>query len=119
MPSCTCKTGSLVARPSNSVIALSWVGSRWGTSTNAIPERCGIAFISSMNASRPPAEAPTPTTGKLVVAGAWMAVAFSPVFLGEDFFLLWDTFFLLWLFIFHQETEAQPCDSELVSARML
>ena len=44
-------------------MALLWVGSKWGTSTNAIPGSFGIAFSKCVNASSPPAEAPTPTTG--------------------------------------------------------
>src|SRR5262249_45133922 len=45
-------------------MALSWLGSRWGTRTNAMPSRDSSARSSCMNASRPPADAPTPTTGK-------------------------------------------------------
>src|ERR1051326_3826936 len=42
---------------------LSCFGSRCWTSTKAIPVSVGRAFRSSVNASRPPAEAPTPTIG--------------------------------------------------------
>src|SRR5215467_11190806 len=52
-----------VARESSSVIALSWVGSRCGTNTKAIPGFAGKAFRRCVNASSPPADAPTPTTG--------------------------------------------------------
>src|SRR5882724_3288175 len=45
-------------------MALSWLGSRCGTRTKAMPNRAGKAFKSCMNASRPPADAPTPTMGK-------------------------------------------------------
>src|SRR5215469_2383463 len=52
-----------VARESSSVIALSWVGSRCGANTKAIPGFAGRAFRRCVNASSPPADAPTPTTG--------------------------------------------------------
>src|SRR6185312_6931160 len=47
-----------------SVSMLSWFGSRCCTKINAIQEVSGIAFSSRLNASNPPADAPTPTTGK-------------------------------------------------------
>src|SRR5579864_2680997 len=59
----------LVARASSSVIALLWVGSRCETRTNAISGSCGRALSNSVKASRPPADAPTPTTGKVGAFG--------------------------------------------------
>src|SRR5579872_3095711 len=53
--------GVFFCRISGSI--LSWFGSRCCTRINAIPEDSGIAFSSRLNASSPPAEAPTPTTG--------------------------------------------------------
>ena len=47
-----------------SVSMLSWFGSRCCTRIYAIPEDSGMDFRSRLNASNPPAEAPTPTTGK-------------------------------------------------------
>ena len=43
---------------------LAWPGSKWETSTNAIPLSAGIVLKKSSNASSPPAEAPIPTMGK-------------------------------------------------------
>src|ERR1700722_1478687 len=52
-----------------SVSKLSWLGSRCCTRINAIPEDGGMALMRRLNASRPPAEAPTPITGKTVLPG--------------------------------------------------
>lgn len=57
-------TGISVSRDNNDVSALSWVGSRCCTSTNAIPVRDGNSFNSCVVASNPPADAPIPTMGK-------------------------------------------------------
>jgi hypothetical protein len=65
IPSWTCRTGIFVLRLNSSVIALSWVGSRCGMSTKAMPGFSGSGFSNSMNASRPPADAPTPTIMKV------------------------------------------------------
>lgn len=65
MASCT---GNEVARVRICVSALSCCGSRCCTSTNPMPVSSGKCWSNCVNACRPPAEAPTPTTGKPV---AW------------------------------------------------
>ena len=47
-----------------STIKLLWVASRCGTTIKAIPLAFGIAEKKLLNASSPPAEATSPTTGK-------------------------------------------------------
>jgi len=47
---------------------LGWDGSRCGISTKAMPVSMGSAVSSLRKASRPPAEAPIPTTGKVPIA---------------------------------------------------
>ena len=57
---------------SSSARMLSWLGSRCCTSTKAMPVSIGSAPRSCLNASSPPAEAPTPTMGKALWGGrAW------------------------------------------------
>src|SRR5215831_1997451 len=58
-----------VLRARISVSMLSCLGSRCCTRTNAIPVSWGRFVRSSVNASRPPAEAPTPTIGKPSLGG--------------------------------------------------
>src|SRR5262249_54564365 len=53
-----------VARARISVSMLAWVGARCWTRTKAIPVSTGTARSICVKASSPPAEAPTPTTGK-------------------------------------------------------
>src|SRR5262245_20014692 len=57
-------TGMLVARERISVSMLSCLGSRCWTRTKAVPGLAGSAPSIAASASRPPAEAPTPTIGK-------------------------------------------------------
>ena len=64
MPSSIWLVGILVALESRSVRTVSCVGSRCCTNTNAMPVSSGSARRSWVKASRPPAEAPIPTTGK-------------------------------------------------------
>src|SRR5689334_12617645 len=45
-----------------SAARLSWVGSRCWTRTNAMPLSAGTALKNLRNASRPPADAPIPTS---------------------------------------------------------
>ena len=62
VPSVACTTLSLHCRASSSARLLEWLGSKcWSTTrpTGALP---GSALNSALMASRPPAEAPTPTT---------------------------------------------------------
>src|SRR5437867_9621841 len=56
-------TGIDVARESTALKALSCVGSKCDTSTNASPGARGRFFKSCVVASNPPADAPMPTTG--------------------------------------------------------
>ena len=61
---------------SSSARMLSWLGSRCCTSTKAMPVSIGSAPRSCLNASSPPAEAPTPTMGKALRGGrAWTSSA--------------------------------------------
>src|SRR5688572_19270332 len=53
----------VVARERISARALGWEGERCWTRTNPIPVSGGSAPSSSVKASSPPAEAPTPTMG--------------------------------------------------------
>src|SRR6516165_4035671 len=53
-----------VARDRISVSMLAWVGARCWTRTKAMPVSTGRACSICVKASSPPAEAPTPTTGK-------------------------------------------------------
>src|SRR5438105_7387903 len=62
--SLTSLTGIRVARDRISARWDAWDGERCETSTNAMPVSVGNALSSWVNASRPPAEAPTQTTGK-------------------------------------------------------
>src|ERR1019366_6724217 len=62
IPSTTSWTGIVVAPARMSTSRLSWLGSRCWTSTKARPVSTGMAETSSLNASRPPADAPMPTT---------------------------------------------------------
>src|ERR1051325_188732 len=67
----------VVALPSSCVRALSCCGSRCCTRTNPNPVLVGKCVSSSVNASNPPADAPTPTIGKRFAAvaargGAWL-----------------------------------------------
>jgi hypothetical protein len=55
----------VVTRVRISVNALSRFGSRCGTTTYAIPRSGESALSKAMIDSSPPAEAPTPTTGKV------------------------------------------------------
>ena len=59
----TSATGIFVTLESSSLNMLLYVLLRWDTRTNAMPVSLGRACSSSRNASRPPAEAPMPTTG--------------------------------------------------------
>src|SRR5579859_611860 len=52
-------------RESSSTKALSWVGSRCGIKTSAMPGSEGSARKRLLNDSRPPAEAPIATMGKV------------------------------------------------------
>src|SRR6266446_2895364 len=61
--SVTWLTGISVAFASSSVSALLWLGSRCWTSTYAISVPEPKALRNCVNASKPPAEAPTPTIG--------------------------------------------------------
>src|SRR2546422_7633356 len=56
-------TGIAVSRDNSEVSALSWVGSRCCTSTNAMPVRGGKCLSNCVIASKPPADAPMPTIG--------------------------------------------------------
>src|SRR2546425_6429091 len=56
-------TGIAVSRDNSEVSALSWVGSRCCTSTNAMPVRGGKYLSNCVIASKPPADAPMPTIG--------------------------------------------------------
>ena len=60
-------TGILVTFCNMSGNMLLWSGCKCWTSTYAIPENSGMAFNNFLNASKPPAEAPIPTTGKALV----------------------------------------------------
>src|SRR3990172_1585535 len=53
----------VVARERISASALGCLGARCCTKTNAIPVSTGSAWRRWVNASSPPADAPTPTTG--------------------------------------------------------
>src|SRR5215471_8153659 len=93
MPFCTVTTGNPVLRLSSSVMALSWLGSRCGTRTKAIPGLGRKDLRSSVKASSPPAEAPTPTMGKLFAVSVCGAAALEdlpglPGFLFDDLRLL-------------------------------
>ncbi len=65
MSSSTRYTGIRVRRASSSSIKLLKSGDRCCTTTNESPESRGVCAKNSSNASRPPAEAPIPTTGWL------------------------------------------------------
>ena len=52
-----------VVLPSSSGMRVTWRGSRCWTSTNAIPLSAGMCEKNFWKASRPPADAPIPTTG--------------------------------------------------------
>jgi hypothetical protein len=71
----TSLTGMLVTRPRISVSMLAWVGSRCWTMTKAMPVSVAISRNMRRSASRPPADAPTPTTGnaRLSCAGGSLA----------------------------------------------
>src|SRR5580698_6117828 len=69
-PSVTCCTGILVVRARISRRSLEWEGSRCCTKTKAMPVFGGSERNNSEKASRPPAEAPTPTMGN---NSAWRA----------------------------------------------
>lgn len=64
-------TGMDVCLETSSTIKLSCLRSRCGTRTNAAPESGGILLKNFLNAFRPPAEAPIPTTGN---SGCWTAL---------------------------------------------
>src|SRR5581483_3868850 len=73
MPSAASTTSRLV-RPERRIrSALSWCGARCWTRTIANPGSRGRALRSCENASRPPAEAPTPTTTRSSSAGLMAA----------------------------------------------
>ncbi len=59
----------------SSAMKLWCLGSRWRTATKAIPLSGGVARRNLRSASRPPAEAPIPTTGTPSVAAAGAARA--------------------------------------------
>src|SRR6267154_85946 len=64
IPSVTWVTGILVVRERISSSALWWLGSRCCKNTRAMPVVSGKLASRVEKASRPPAEAPIPTTGK-------------------------------------------------------
>ena len=70
MSSAIACTGIGVVRAKISLSKLPWVGSRCCTSTMAMPVSAGRWVSSWVKASSPPAEAPTPTTGKRSPSGA-------------------------------------------------
>ncbi len=84
-PSRTSSTGKRVVRASASRSRLGWAGSRCWINTNAAPVASGRWRSRSLNASSPPADAPTPTTGNVVIPGAetLSTVSFT-WFLGSD-----------------------------------
>src|SRR5262245_42011013 len=57
----------LVVLPSSSGISVAWRGSRCWTTTNAIPVSGGTWAKNFWKASSPPADAPMPTTGAILV----------------------------------------------------
>jgi hypothetical protein len=63
-----CKTFNGVWPTNRSTIRLSCVGSRCWISTKAMPLLAGNASKNFLKASRPPAEAPSATTGKSTLA---------------------------------------------------
>src|SRR5260370_38431841 len=63
MPLVASVTGILVVRERISSNALWWLGSRRWRKTKAIPGGSGKFASRAVKASRPPGEAPTPTTG--------------------------------------------------------
>ena len=63
MPFVTCSTGMVVALESSDGRRLLCSGSRCCTRTKPIPVSVGRCLSNSVNASNPPADAPTPTTG--------------------------------------------------------
>ena len=65
MPSFTSMAGMVVAAERISVSILSCFGSRCCTITKPMPVSAGNARRSRVNASRPPADAPTPTIGNI------------------------------------------------------
>jgi len=56
-----------VIRANNETMALSWEGSRCCTRTKATPVLPGRCFSKSDIASKPPADAPMPTMGNVVL----------------------------------------------------
>src|SRR4029077_16830344 len=68
-PSLASVTGILVVRVRISSNALLWLGSRCWRKTKAIPVESGKVVSMAVKASRPPADAPTPTTGKSLSIG--------------------------------------------------
>ena len=68
IPSVACRTFIGVWPVSRSTIRLSCVGSRCWISTKAMPLLAGKASKNFLKASRPPAEAPSATTGKSTLA---------------------------------------------------
>src|SRR5262245_27951810 len=72
-------TGIVVSLASNSPSRLSCVGSRCWTNTNAIPVFVGRCLRSWVTASRPPAEAPIPTIGKVPPRGRSLSGCISCV----------------------------------------
>src|SRR5262245_60608978 len=83
MPPRTSWIGIPVERVRISLSMLSRLGSRCCTSTKAMPVSLGRWERSFVNASRPPAEAPTPTIGKLFEEGAGFRFAVGG-FLGRS-----------------------------------
>src|SRR5262245_31870285 len=63
MPFSACRTFILVERERSSGRVLTCVGSRCATRTKAMPLPAGMREKNCSKASRPPAEAPRPTTG--------------------------------------------------------
>ena len=64
---------------------LVWVGSRCTTTRKAMPASAGMAWKNVSRASRPPAEAPIPTTGKPGMAGGGGVVGEAVVLMGGFF----------------------------------
>src|SRR5262249_48725210 len=80
MPFSTRWMGMGVRRASNSLVRLRKSGERCCTTTNATPTDVGMRSKRRSRASRPPAEAPTPTTWNGDVAGSAVGTGMIAVF---------------------------------------
>src|SRR2546428_909967 len=77
MPSSASQIGMGVYLASSSAIRLWCFGSRCGMSTKAMPLLSGMAPRNFLNALRPPAEAPMPTTANSFLLFLALRVSFS------------------------------------------